>query len=146
MAANKRATKKATNKPTEQPKVQSEKSKVLPTPLSTDVFFPEEKQIIQNDLTDQFKLKMVEEVYSTTDVELKTDLNNAEIIAITKGKLFSKTFNTPIISELCLTLMELKISKDRKGRKEFVEIAKSLLTPTLEEQSSSIPQRLLGER
>jgi len=122
--------------------------KLKPTPKTTGLIFgdshkDEDVQVFN----DAYKEKMIDEVYSRADVELKSDLNNAEIIAITKGKLFAKTFSCPIISDLCDTLLTLKISKDRKGRKEFVTIASSLIAPQIEPERQSIPSRLgIAER
>jgi hypothetical protein len=127
------------------PKVKQEKAVVLPVPQSTSIFFPEEKQENQISISDELKLKMVDEVYSREDIELKSRVNNHEVIVHAKAQLFAEYYNVPMIQKLSTKILELKISLDGKGRKEFVEVAKSLIAPNQEEQQSTIPQRLFGE-
>jgi hypothetical protein len=129
--------------------LQDEKKKVSPTPKVTDFIVPIEVNTPDNqpqNITEQYKEKMVDEVYSKEDVELKTRLNQAEIIAIAKGQVYADVFKAPIIADLCNKIMILKISKDGLGRKEFVDIAKSMMAPQPEMmQAQTIPERLLGK-
>ena len=68
---------------------------------------------------------MLEQTYSKDDIELKTDLNVNLINALARGKLYAKTFQSSLMADLCQTVMELRVSNKRQGRKEFSEIARS---------------------
>jgi hypothetical protein len=48
------------------------------------------------------------------------------------------------MEELCNNIMILSVSKDRKGRKEFTEISKSIHS-TEEEFNPTLKRRLMGE-
>lgn len=90
--------------------------------------------------------EVLSEVYSKADVEVKTDINNAQIIALSKGEIFAQRYQCTIMRDLCQTIMTLSISKDRKSRKESTEIVKSMNTmPQLTEEPPTIRRRLLGD-
>ena len=89
--------------------------------------------------------KMFEMIYSKDDVEVKTDINSPQIIALTKGKIFADRYNCSIMQSLCQNIMTLSISKNRQSRKEFTEISKSMnASPMVEAEPPSIRQRLIG--
>ena len=93
-------------------------------------------------ISDHIKMKVVDEVFNTNNIDMKTDLNQRQINAITKGKLFANQFNCQIMMDLCNLHETLLISKSRAGRKEFIELTKSF--NTTEELQPSIKERLLG--
>jgi len=93
-------------------------------------------------ISDHIKMKVVDEVFNTNNIDMKTDLNQRQINAITKGKLFASQFNCEIMMNLCNLHETLLISKSRAGRKEFIELTKSF--NTTEELQPSIKERLLG--
>jgi len=93
-------------------------------------------------ISDHIKLKVVDEVFNTNNIDMKTDLNQRQINAITKGKLFATQFNCEIMMNLCNLHETLLISKSRAGRKEFIELTKSF--NTTEDLQPSIKERLLG--
>ena len=94
-------------------------------------------------LKDQNFAKLLEEIYSVNNIDIKTDLSQRQVNAITKGKLFATTFNCDIMMNLCNLHETLLISKNRAGRKEFIEMSKSVTNTDQEE--SSIRDRLLGK-
>ena len=93
-------------------------------------------------ISDHIKMKVVDEVFNTNNIDMKTDLNQRQINAITKGKLFASQFNCEIMMNSCNLHETLLISKSRAGRKEFIELTKSF--NTTEELQPSIKERLLG--
>lgn len=93
---------------------------------------------------DEYLLKIIDEVYSKDNIEVKTDLNVKQINAITKGKIFSQRYKCNLLNNLCDNIMVLSVSKDRKSRKEFTEISKSINSPQ-EEELPTLGRRLLGE-
>ena len=58
--------------------------------------------------------------YCTLD-EVKTELNDAEILTISKLRFMSERYNLPVLNDFTNNLMTLKISRHRKGRGEFIQ-------------------------
>jgi hypothetical protein len=94
---------------------------------------------------DELQLKIIDEVFSNKDIEVKTDLNTAQIIAFSKGKVFANEFNCDVMSDFVNLISTYSISKNRKSRKEFTDISKALNSMGLDdEESQKISDRLLG--
>ena len=87
----------------------------------------------------------IKEVYSKKNIELKTDLDNNLIKALTRGKMFYKQYGIKIMNDLVLTVMELRVSKDRKGRQEFTKIVQSMNSFPQSEDKPTINERLFGK-
>ena len=88
--------------------------------------------------------EMFRMIYSKKDIQLKTDLNPAQILAITKMNIYGDTFGIRIAKEITRTFMELAVSKSRMGRKEFTEISKAVQSTS--QEPPTIQERLLGGR
>lgn len=92
--------------------------------------------IQQNDNESKYLEEIVKEIYSTKDIEVKTDLSQEQVNAVAKMVSFSEHFNVPILEKFANNYMKLMISKDRKGRGEFTQIATSANSSmTMEEPS-----------
>lgn len=114
--------------------------------VNSFLFTPEQNNNLDTeDFNDKHLEKIIEEIYSTDNIEVKTDLNENEIRAITKGQLYAEKYKCNIVDNLCNKLMILKVSNKRMGRKEFKEISQSMQPSYPEEQTMSIPQRLFGK-
>ena len=103
-------------------------------------------EVIDKDpsIKEELELKIIDEVFSKKDIEVKTDLNTNLINQITRGKIYASKYKCSIMEELCNNIMILSVSKDRKGRKEFTEISKSIHS-TEEEFNPTLKRRLMGE-
>lgn len=55
------------------------------------------------------------------DVEVKTELNDVEIVTIAKLDFIAERYKIPALNEFTNKLMTLKISRNRKGRGEFIQ-------------------------
>ena len=90
--------------------------------------------------------KITKEIYSTKNIELKTELNDAQIMAFSQARAFANKYKVPLLNEFVKNLSKYSISRNRKGRKEFESIAKANLqmAGNEERESRSIPDRLLG--
>jgi hypothetical protein len=110
-------------------------------PRVTKALFGEQES---NEMTakDARFLMQLQEIYSKEDIEMKTDLNQAQINALAKGQLYASIYNVPIVKELCNRVMLLLVSKGRNGRKEFVDMAKSMNSE--EDAKPTLPDRLMG--
>lgn len=83
------------------------------------------------------------EVFSIKNIEMKTDLNQRQINAITRGKLYAKEFKSKLMADLVRQMMVLMISKNRKGRAEFTQMAQSVHQANTT-QGNGIAKQLLG--
>lgn len=123
-------------------------AKKMTDKVNNFLFTPEEPKDLEqsnNDISQAHLLKIIDETYSIENIEVKTDLTEAQIKAITKGQLFAERYNCEIMNKLCNKIMVLSVSKNRLGRKEFAEISKSFQSPMMEERAPlTIKERLMG--
>lgn len=68
--------------------------------------------------------KMIGEIFSTKDIDLKTDINDKQVLVFSRAKIYAKTFNMPLVMEFCDSIKILSISKGRKSRGELVDVTK----------------------
>jgi len=90
------------------------------------------ESILSGAISTEDKMKIVEEFFKKSDVETKTDLDNLEIDCIIKmlylDEFIRKEWNYDIkYDDMAKLYMMLKISHERKSRKEFVEIMKTYI-------------------
>ena len=90
--------------------------------------------------------KMFELIYSDDNIELKTDLNPRQILAITRCDMYSQIFDLPIVKDLTNKFERLQLSNARKSRKEFTEISKSINNPMGEIGDPTLSEKLFGKR
>lgn len=119
--------------------------KKLLDPL-TPFLMGDNKNIVdkEENTRDELLLKIIDEVYSTDNIEVKTDLTKDQIITFTRAKLFHKKFGSDLMLDLITELAIYSVSDDRKGRKEFTEISKALNSREDAETDPRIRDRLLG--
>lgn len=119
----------------------------------TNDFFNPDEVIMHGDerpspSVEIFKVIM-EQTYSKADIALKTELNDKQIVAFTTAELFSKRYHLPLLGDLVVGHMEKNVSRGRKGRKEWADVAKASFQSVQaieQEQRGTIPDRLLGRR
>ena len=89
---------------------------------------------------------IVDEIYSKKNIELKTELNDRQVMVFSQAKSFARRYKIPLLKELVKNYSEYAISKNRKGRNEFREIAKAMNQMAANDEmiQKSIPDRLLG--
>ena len=59
------------------------------------------------------------------NIRLRTDLSDHEIKLLSKLRYFHKLVDIEGLDQILIEFMMLKVSKDRKSRKEFVETVKT---------------------
>lgn len=69
--------------------------------------------------------RALEELFSKKDIQLKTDLSQRQIIALSRGLIFAKKYNCNSMRSLINHVMELSVSKNRQGRGELVSLMQS---------------------
>lgn len=99
----------------------------------------------QGESNREILLKVIEEVYSTKDIEVKAQINERQQMAFAKVKLFAALFDVPELTSFINDLAIYSVSLGRQGRKEFTDIAKALNThQEMETEESGRIARLLG--
>jgi hypothetical protein len=84
------------------------------------------KQDKDKSLQDELLIKVLSELTNDKAIEMKTELNQRQINAVTKGLLFASEYNSPLMASLCKTQMKLMVSKARKGRIELTQMAQNI--------------------
>lgn len=88
--------------------------------------------------------RVINEVFNTKDLDLKTDLSMEQINAITRVEMYNEVFEIPILNSLTTKLKRLLISKDRKGREEFTRIVTKNLGDEEDENPSMFNKLIKG--
>lgn len=76
---------------------------------------------IPSDDEDKFAMKILETLFTTTDLNFKTDLSDKEIKILTKLSTLSDLLNLPDLKTIVKEFKELRVSKSRQGRQELVQ-------------------------
>jgi len=84
------------------------------------------KQPVIEQADNEYLELIIKEIYSKDNIEVKTRVNQQQVIAITKAIAFADFFNVPVLKQTANKLMELLISLDGKGREEFTRIASNM--------------------
>lgn len=67
----------------------------------------------------------LEGLFNTDNMPMKSDLQPKQITAIARGKVFADRFQSKSMNSLINHVLELSVSKNRKGRQEFVDLMQS---------------------
>lgn len=87
--------------------------------------------------------KALDELFSTQGIDLKSDISNIQISAITRGYIFADVYKCKYMSELVRHILELSVSKNRQGRGEFVKVLQSANNQQEEPPLKLMRRRLL---
>lgn len=87
--------------------------------------------------------KALDELFSTEGIDLKSDISNIQISAITRGYIFADVYKCKYMSELVRHILELSVSKNRQGRGEFVKVLQSANNQQEEPPLKLMRRRLL---
>ncbi len=86
---------------------------------------------------------ILKELLSEKSIKIKTDLNQAQIKALTKGTLYADLYNSNLMRSLVENISLYSVSKNRLGRKELVEMAHTYNTDI--ELEPTLSERLFGK-
>ena len=91
-------------------------------------------------------LDVINGVMSTDGMNVKTVLEDKHIVAIARGLIFAERYKSPLMRQLVQILMEVRVSKGGRGRKDLISAIKSSLTqdPETLEPDSVRKRRLFG--
>jgi len=68
---------------------------------------------------------VLKEVWNTTDIEAKMELNSTQIESVNKLSTLSIIFDSELLKSHLKNFMTLQKSKDRKSMGEFVQVVKA---------------------
>lgn len=111
---------------------------------STREFIPDNllEQNLQQEVTSEHHLQTLsKELFSKFNIELKTELSHNEINHVTKLLFLNDRHMISNVDVLISSFLKLRVSKDRKSRREFVE---SLQTEARNQQGSGFMNGLKG--
>lgn len=116
----------------------SSKSKGLDSVLSSPGAMPGEQDSQQVTME-----KALDELFSKKQIELKSDISQRQVIALARGLIFAKKYKSKNMEGLINNILELSVSKKRKGRQEFVKVVQSGNNNQDQEDVSKLKDKLL---
>ncbi len=75
--------------------------------------------------------KDLQELFSNDNIEKKTDLSAKQVMALSKAKTFADRYKNEPLDDFINRFVVYAVSKERKGRKEFVESFKAKILEPL---------------
>ena len=86
-----------------------------------------------------------DKVFGVDNLAVKTQFNSREIMAFATARTFALKYNIPILLSWTDAIMLNKISQGRQSRKEFADIAKSMLaSQSIDDNQKTLADRLFG--
>ena len=85
--------------------------------------------------------EIVKELFANEGIKTRTDLSNEEISLISRMYYIAEELKNDRLTNLMDTFLELKVSKDRKSRDEFV---KAFIGSQPEEKKTNFFQRMFN--
>ena len=71
--------------------------------------------------------KMTEKMYSEEQIKMTTDLTTKSIYKLNILYAMAKEYELPMLENMCETFIQLRVSNERKGRTEAVNMAQAIL-------------------
>lgn len=119
-----------------------------PRQLKTSEFlFDEENNTITQDpsFKEQIANKVVDEIFNAENVDVKTELNDKEILLFSRADFYAQVYNAPLVNDFTRFIKTKKISRKRGSRKEMVDAIKSIdMGGDMGGNDSSLISRLRG--
>lgn len=88
-------------------------------------------ELVLSELADEGVGNELQELFSDDNIEKKGDINARQVMALAKAKTFADRYNNQILNDFIYNYIVYSVSKDRKGRKEFVESFKAKILEPL---------------
>lgn len=124
--------------------VEEETTEIIP-PRGFDLIFKDAEAGDDETTSIQEKTleKALDELFSTEGIDLKSDISNIQISAITRGYIFADVYKCKFMGDLVRHILELSVSKNRQGRGEFVKVLQSANNQQEEPPLKLMRRRLL---
>jgi len=89
----------------------------------------------------------IKELFSREELHKKTDLNSRQLRVLPRAAIFAEQYQSAVMKRYIEVVMEMNISKERKGRQEMVSIIGQSATGMIEDErgSGDVLARLLSK-
>ena len=67
----------------------------------------------------------IKQLFTTENLEMKTELSAPLVLHMARGKIFEKYFHSKVMGDFINNIQVLSVSKGRKGRQEFVSLVRN---------------------
>lgn len=84
----------------------------------------EVNEVIEKD----FNEKILEQVFDETNIKMKSEVTAKQIMPVSRMYVYASAYKCDAAKFIADTFLTLAVSKDRKGRSEFADIAKSAMS------------------
>jgi len=71
--------------------------------------------------------KIVEEMFDENNVKMKSDLSSKQICKLNISKQIAEYYDIPLLKEMYYRFIALRVSKNRQGRAEAVNMTQQIL-------------------
>lgn len=116
----------------------------MPRERGFDILFKDNQADQENSTVHEKTIeKALDELFSVDGIDLKSDINNRQISALTRGYIFADVYKCKYMGDLVRHILELSVSKSREGRKEFVRVLQSASREDPQEPLKLVRRRLL---
>lgn len=116
----------------------------MPRERGFDILFKDNQANEENSTVHEKTIeKALDELFSVDGIDLKSDINNKQISALTRGYIFADVYKCKYMGDLVRHILELSVSKSREGRKEFVRVLQSSNREDPQEPLKLVRRRLL---
>ena len=88
-------------------------------------------ELVLSEVADEGVGNELQELFSDDNIEKKGDINARQVMALARAKTFADRYNNQILNDFINNYIVYSVSKDRKGRKEFVESFKAKILEPL---------------
>lgn len=88
-------------------------------------------ELVLSEIADEGVGNELQELFSDDNIEKKADINARQVMALARAKTFADRYNNQILNDFINNYIVYSVSKDRKGRKEFVESFKAKILEPL---------------
>ncbi len=88
-------------------------------------------ELVLSEVADEGTGKELQELFSNDNIEKKGDINARQVMALARAKTFAERYNNKVLNDFIINYIVYSVSKDRKGRKEFVESFKAKILEPL---------------
>lgn len=108
--------------------------------FSDEEYNPQQEPSLKEKITD----KIVGEIYDTKNIEVKTELNDKQVMLFARADIFAKRYKTPVLRQFTNSFMKKNLSRKRASRKEMVDVVKNVDSGVGSEREDNLISRLRG--
>lgn len=108
--------------------------------FSDEEYNPQQEPSLKEKITD----KIVGEIYDTKNIEVKTELNDKQVMLLARADIFAKRYKTPVLRQFTNSFMKKNLSRKRASRKEMVDVVKNVDSGVGSEREDNLISRLRG--